>query len=88
MAADDEIREDEGIPGTTEDAADRRQVVPEGDLVRPETTRLSPAQKARVVEDLPSPEEQESLYLALKMNQGLSSVEFLRSLGLDGKNRR
>jgi hypothetical protein len=48
-----------------------------------EQTRLPPEDRERILANLPPVEEQERAYRELMENGGLSSEEFLASLGLD-----
>jgi hypothetical protein len=50
---------------------------------RLEETRLPAELKAQILAQMPSPEEEERLLCALQAGGGLSSAEFLVSLGLE-----
>lgn len=50
-----------------------------------ERHRLTPELKAQILAELPPPEERERLYRELLEEGGLSSAEFLASLGLEGE---
>jgi hypothetical protein len=51
---------------------------------RLEETRLPAELKARILAELPSPEEQERMYRELQAQGGLSAEEFFATLGLEG----
>jgi hypothetical protein len=48
-----------------------------------EQTRLPPDVLAHILAELPPPEEMERLYREMQEKGGLSSEEFMKSLGLD-----
>lgn len=50
---------------------------------RLQESRLPPNLKAQILAELPPAQEQERLYRELQENGGLSSEEFLKSLGLE-----
>jgi hypothetical protein len=65
-------------------AASNHDLVPKLKL-RLEETRLPADLKAKLVAELPSPEERERLFRELQEQGGLSSEQFLDSLNLEAK---